>query len=239
MTLEIAQVSRPKDASHWSWSVWLEGPTSELDNVSEVIWKLHPTFSPSVVRRDTRANKFKLSSSGWGEFMIAAEVKMKIGRKKLLQHWLELADSAPSKAALAGGVISKMADKTARPTVFLSYSLDNANLASHVAKALEDSKYQVARDVDVPAGVSIQDWTKEQIAKSDAVIVLGAEQTSLYQTREAELAQSAGKAVIPVATGKITKEALSLERPVKFVQAGTGSPENVALNLVQKIDKLL
>ena len=239
MTLEIAQQSKPQDERHWSWSVWLEGSPSELENVSEVIWKLHPTFSPSIVRRDTPANKFKLSSSGWGEFQIVAEVKMKVGRKKVLQHWLELASGAPSKESMANAA-AKMPDKDARPTVFLSYSVDNANLASHVAKALEDNKYQVARDVDIPAGVSIQDWTKEQINKSDAVIVLGAEQSSLYQTREAAFAQSAGKAVISVATGKITKESLAIEGgSIKLVQAGTGSPEKVALNLVQQIDKIL
>ncbi|MBL6617010.1 MAG: TIR domain-containing protein [Reyranella sp.] len=239
MTLVIAQQSKPKDESHWSWSVWLEGAPSELDNVAEVIWKLHPTFSPSVVRRDTPANKFKLSSSGWGEFQIVAEVKMKVGRKKVLQHWLKLAEGAPSKEAMAKAA-TKTPAKQARPTVFLSYSVDNANLASHVARVLQDKEYEVARDIDIPAGVSIQDWTKEQIAKSDAVIVLGAEQTSLYQTREAAFAQSAGKPVIRVATGKITKDALAIEgAPVKFVRAGTGSPETVALNLVQKIDKIL
>jgi hypothetical protein len=245
MTLTIAQHAAPVDDSHWTWSVWLEGSPAELDTVSEVVWKLHPTFSPSVYRLKSRAKKFKLNAGGWGEFMIYAEVETKDGRSTSLEHWLKLeedvATGIPSGTIVptkAGAPVSEHG-KGSWPTVFLSYSLDNANLAAHVAKALTKRKYSVTRDVDIPAGEEVLRWSKDQIAKSDAVLLLGADEAGISQGREVQIAQSAGIPVIPVAIGSSSKSPPPAMKEVQSIRVSGGSPQKIASNLVQQIDKLL
>jgi hypothetical protein len=240
MTLTVAQRAEPVDENHWAWSVWLEGSPAELDTVNEVVWKLHPTFSPSVHRVKSRAKKFKLNASGWGEFMIYAEVETKDGRSTSLEHWLTLGRTpsgapAPTKT----GEPPPGPDKTSRPTVFLSYSLDNANLAAHVAQALTKSNYSVTRDVDIPAGEELLLWSKDQIAKSAAVLLLGADEVGIAQGREVQIAQSAGIPVIPVTVGSPSKSPPPAMKEVQSIRVASGSPQKIASNLVQQIDKLL
>jgi transcription initiation factor IIF auxiliary subunit len=90
MTIRIAQESAPIDKSHWRWSVWLDAPRDELDQIKDVVWKLHPTFSPSEVRVSERKTGFRLKSGGWGEFGIRAEIHRLDGEVDLIRHWLQL-----------------------------------------------------------------------------------------------------------------------------------------------------
>ena len=93
----IVQSAGPKNSTYWDWSVWIDGTDAELDGIKEVTWKLHPSFSPSVYRSSSRSEKFKLNSSGWGEFTIYAEVKNKNGKLKSLRHWLTLGATTKSE----------------------------------------------------------------------------------------------------------------------------------------------
>jgi|SRR5277367_2051337 len=74
----------------WSWSVSLAGSDEELDAVAEVEYTLHPTFSDPVRRIKTRQNRFKLSTEGWGGFLIYARVVKKDASTCHLQHQLRL-----------------------------------------------------------------------------------------------------------------------------------------------------
>ena len=76
----------------WDWSVWIDGPDAELDQVESVEWVLHETFPQSVVPVTQRQSKFRLDQNGWGEFEINAYVKAKDGPQHLV-HWLRLAES--------------------------------------------------------------------------------------------------------------------------------------------------
>ena len=128
---QIAQSAAPEGETRWNWSVWIEGSDAELDTVQDVTWKLHSTFKQPIRRVDTRSEKFKLSSSGWGEFTVYATVKLKNGRSKSLQHWLRLtAGNEPAGAAAARAKTLPRASSSERPSVFLTYSLNNANLAA-------------------------------------------------------------------------------------------------------------
>lgn len=49
MSLNIEQESNYQGDDWWKWAVWIDGPTSELDDVVEVEYKLHPSF-PRPVR---------------------------------------------------------------------------------------------------------------------------------------------------------------------------------------------
>ena len=46
-----------------------------------------------------------------------------------------------------------------------------------LAKELEKSQYNVVRDIDIPMGVELHHWNVDQIGKSDAVVVLGADES--------------------------------------------------------------
>ena len=82
------------DEDRWSWSVWIDGPDAELDQVEWVEWILHDTFPNPIVRVTQRQSKFRLNTDGWGEFEINAYVMAKDGRRQHLKHWLRLAESA-------------------------------------------------------------------------------------------------------------------------------------------------
>lgn len=100
MGLTIAQSSEYDGDDYWRWSVWLDGPAAELDEVDHVVYTLHPTF-PSPVRTETdRATSFRLTTAGWGTFTVYAKIVGKDGREQHLEHELELyyPDDAPAPA---------------------------------------------------------------------------------------------------------------------------------------------
>lgn len=86
----IAQDQRYVGKDWWDWKVWIEGDDRALDNITEVVWHLHPTFSPPDVRTTNRSDKFLLHRSGWGTFEIVADLKLLNGSPQKLKHELEL-----------------------------------------------------------------------------------------------------------------------------------------------------
>jgi transcription initiation factor IIF auxiliary subunit len=100
MSLTIVQSSTYKGEDWWEWSVWLDGPDAELDQVKEVIYRLHPTFPSPVRTVRNRKSGFKLSTGGWGVFTIRATVLNKDGKTTCLIHELVLKypDGTPTTA---------------------------------------------------------------------------------------------------------------------------------------------
>jgi hypothetical protein len=242
MTLKIAQSASPKSDARWKWSVWIEGSDAELDSVQEVTWKLHATFKQPVRRVDTRATKFRLDSIGWGEFTIYATLKMKSGRPKSLQHWLTLTEKESPGGISPPKSKTKSQGKTSgQPSVFLSYSLNNAKLAAHLAKELEKNKYNVVRDVDIPLGVGLRDWNVDQIGKSNAVVLLGADESGAARSSEVQIAQSAGVPVIPVTLGSSSAKKTGVSTvfgKIKPLHVAAGNPAEIA-TLATMIGKFL
>ncbi len=85
----------------WNWSVWVEASAATLDQIDSVRYTLHPTFSEPVQTVRDRSGSFRLRASGWGEFRIAALVRMKDGQTHELSHWLNLSAGGASSAAHA------------------------------------------------------------------------------------------------------------------------------------------
>lgn len=81
---------REDSADWWKWSVWIEGPEEELDQIDHVVYILHPTFPNPVRTCSDRASKFRLDAFGWGTFRIYAKVISKDGTELKLQHDLVL-----------------------------------------------------------------------------------------------------------------------------------------------------
>jgi len=88
--LKIEQSQKYQGDDWWSWSVWIDGPDAELDRVARVEYTLHRTFSRPVRTVDSRANRFKLSTEGWGGFTIYANVYSYDGSFFSLEHQLRL-----------------------------------------------------------------------------------------------------------------------------------------------------
>lgn len=84
----------------WIRSLQLNGTPSELDDVDQVVYVLHPTFhNPVRVVRD-RASNFRLKTSGWSAFTVCVNIMHRGGREESLEHNLVLLypDGTPTPA---------------------------------------------------------------------------------------------------------------------------------------------
>jgi transcription initiation factor IIF auxiliary subunit len=88
--LNIVQSFHYEGDDWWKWSVWIEGPSADLDSIDSVTYILHPTFSKPMRVITDRAANFRLDSEGWGTFVIRADIAMKSGEKTTLSHELRL-----------------------------------------------------------------------------------------------------------------------------------------------------
>jgi transcription initiation factor IIF auxiliary subunit len=88
--LKIVQSEKYEGDEWWRWAVWVEGPDTEIDQISRVEYTLHPTFRHPVRIISTRRNKFKLATSGWGVFPVYARVFRKDGSTVRFRHQLTL-----------------------------------------------------------------------------------------------------------------------------------------------------
>jgi hypothetical protein len=241
VTLRIAQNAAPKDKAHWRWSVWLEGSDDELDSIKEVIWKLHPSFSRPIRRVDTRENGFRLESGGWGEFEIQAELHRLNGQVDNLRHWIRF-----DRQTLDQGSRSEAIDNTDSslttpdivhppPTIFLSYSRQDAQLAGVLARTLKQRGINVLLDVDIPFGVDLRLWIEEAISGSNAMVLLASDMTlsNRFTGYEVGYASKAGVRVIVV-----TLAELPTDNPLasyQLIQAKPGDPEGAAPYIAQRI----
>jgi transcription initiation factor IIF auxiliary subunit len=88
--MHIQQSEEYVGEKYWKWSVWIEGASGEIETVTSVEWRLHPTF-PNPIRRVTdKTTNFRLDTSGWGVFLIHASVYLEGGEIEKLQHYLQL-----------------------------------------------------------------------------------------------------------------------------------------------------
>ena len=88
--MRIQQSEKYVGDNWWNWSVWIEGASEEIEAVTSVEWRLHPTFANPVRRVNDRTTNFRLDTSGWGVFPIHASVYLKGGEIEKLQHYLQL-----------------------------------------------------------------------------------------------------------------------------------------------------
>ena len=98
--MRIAQDQQYNGGDWWTWSVWIEAPSAELDNVQKVTWRLHPTFPHPVREQTNRDENFRLKTAGWGTFKVRADVTMNDGSTVKLSHELCLTypDGKPTTA---------------------------------------------------------------------------------------------------------------------------------------------
>ena len=75
---------------YYSWEVLLDGTQNELNNIKNVTYKLHESFPNQMMVSSNASNKFLRKTSGWGEFLIRADIEMKNGKTKHGELWLDL-----------------------------------------------------------------------------------------------------------------------------------------------------
>jgi hypothetical protein len=103
MALRIAQQAEAREGGWWEWSVWIEAPPADLDQLARVVYVLHPTFANPVRTVTDRHSAFRLNESGWGEFRLYATAVFTDGHSEHLEHDLALQSvdggRAPTKEA--------------------------------------------------------------------------------------------------------------------------------------------
>jgi len=95
--LAARNTSRYLGNDQWEWTVFLTGSREILSSVQSVEYRLHPTFSPSVVVVQRQKaplppyeveKPFGLTRTGWGVFEIVIKVTFEDGRLRGLKHML-------------------------------------------------------------------------------------------------------------------------------------------------------
>lgn len=91
MTLRIRNDWKYEFEDWWKWGAFLDDSgTGDLEKVDYVEYILHPTFKNPVRKITDRGSGFRLSTSGWGVFLLRAIVHFKDGSTRNLSHSLVL-----------------------------------------------------------------------------------------------------------------------------------------------------
>ncbi len=193
MSYRIAQDYEYVGNDYWRWSAWLEGTEAEMKEVKHVVWILHPSFSQSRVTVEDRANAFRLTTAGWGTFMLRAEVVLLDGTKHSLRHYLKLEYPDREQPAAA----SQASPSGRPPTVFLSYSTEDSRTAAKLRESFKNSGYEILDQTSIATGESWKESLRRMIAQSDAVVgLVGDDEISPLVSADLDVATSAGKAVL-------------------------------------------
>lgn len=88
--IKVAQSSHYMGNDNWTWAIWIDAPEQDLDSIDAVVYTLHPSFNPPVIRVSSRSSQFRFDTRGWGTFTIYIRVYFKDQSVMDLEHDLEL-----------------------------------------------------------------------------------------------------------------------------------------------------
>jgi len=180
MSLRARQQSKYVGERRWRWSVWVDGPAAELDQVEYVEYTLHPTFPEPVQRTEDRDKKFRLNAIGWGEFMIYVQVGRKDGQVLKLTHWLKL--NAQSKLPTE--------ERPDRLTVLISSGIADAPVAAALRDAFSEAGVDVLTPDDINAGQPVRMAFDSLLDSADAAVIVVSDKQSPWLAGEIEAIQS-------------------------------------------------
>jgi len=176
MSLDIRREATYADG-RWDWSVWIDGPDVELDQVESVRWVLDPTFREPIVRVEQRQSKFRLDSSGLGEFEINARVTAKDGRQQHLKHWLR----------------------------FISASVADAEWEEAAHEALARRGFDVLTTNDLPAGLTADAAISSTVDEATTVVCIFSDESAPWIGREVVKARERDVVIVPIGVGEHPK----------------------------------
>lgn len=198
MKYRIVQSYEYRGGDYWDWSAWIEANPQALAAIESVTWILHPSFSRPRIESRSRQTGFRLDSSGWGTFLLKAELHKKQGDPQVVSHMLELAYPDDDPAASSGEAVPQRSapapdDKTT-PYVFMSYSSEDAAPASRARAALTDLGVRVRDAGEIKPGLPFDAAIRKMIRESAGVVsVVGSDYASPYVIAEMKLARAEEK----------------------------------------------
>jgi TIR domain/YEATS family len=201
MSLGIKQEATYAGDGHWKWSVWLDGPDAELDEIESVEWVLHSTFPDPIVLVTRRQTRFRLDASGWGAFEINARVRTKAGSERHLKHWLRLEEPDAAAAPPA----------EERSSVFVSAGVKDAAWEEAVRDALTRRGLVVLTASDVPGGVPAETAISSTLDKANLVVGIFSEKSGPWAEREVMKAMDKDLPVVSLVVGPHAKVPPHLE----------------------------
>ena len=194
MSYRIGQDFSYSGNDYWRWWAWIDGEDPELDNIAEVTWILHPSFSQSQRKTNDRATKFRLETSGWGTFLLRAELALKDGEKRSLKRNLRLEYPGDSSAQAPE---KRAAAPSSRPTVYLSYSTEDSKVAANLRSSLGQLGFEVRDQSSLSAGEPFSESLQLMLARADTFLALiGGEQASPWVNSEIRAAMASSKPAI-------------------------------------------
>lgn len=177
----------------WEWSVWLEGSEDVLNQIQSVRYTLHPTFIDPVRVVSDRLSKFKLTSAGWGEFAIMAQVTPKQGATFPLERWIEFRAS--------GEEAGSPREPGRRPRILISHGATEEPMMRALRRGIEAQGVDVLSPDDLKAGASWQESIRLGIEKSDLLVLLTTGELRGFAEVELTYASSLQKPIVPVLLG--------------------------------------
>ena len=230
MDIHVKQKADYQGKDWWRWSVWVDGPKEELDQIEYIQYTLHPTFPKPVHCIKNRRTKFRLNSSGWGEFMIYVNIKRKDGGVLNTEHWLKLEYPLPKKKY-------DMTSSSEHPTVFLSSSIADMSFTYALRKALNAEEIEVVTTNDLELGSSLEASLRSLLDRVDTGVVIISDKLSPWVTQEIEEMQKRKMPLTPVLLGQAPKSA-NLLRSLNAVKAkDIDDAKAVARNVAERIKK--
>ena len=177
---------------YYKWAIWIENGESDISEIDYVEYLLHSTFKNRLRKATNLSDKFKIESSGWGEFNIEITVVKKNGERLQLSHWLTLGDGYESVN------VKSEAPELKLSKVYISHSDADTRTAQQLEYMLTDLGMDVVSASDVDPGNSIEDYIIDSITSSDAVITINSENESDWQKAEIKIADKLSKKIIPL-----------------------------------------
>jgi len=228
MRIHIRQDSQYKGKGFWKWSIWIDAPEKELNQIESVTYRLDPSFGQPIQIMTNRKKQFRLEASGYSEFRIDVSIKRKGGRISKTMHWLELPHPMET---------SEKRGRREQAVVYLTYGAADADLAAALRDSLEARNVKVITSQDAPPDVPLQESMRGLIEETNIAIAIVSEATGPWVEREAELFISQNLPVIPIFVSQHPKIPSSLRGIVAFPMTGVDDANAVAQKLVDQIGK--
>lgn len=238
MTLRIEQDHEYNGNDHWQWRAWIEGKAGELQKVQRVKWFLHPSFTPSVIVSREAATKFRLEASGWGTFLLRAELRLIDGSEVTLRQHLKLAYPDDDAAGASGKTSPRQEEPAAAPArsaaprkVFLSYGSEDRGRALALRRTLEALGILVVDDSQISAGSPVELATLDLMSGADATIAyVASDLPSAFVVQEVNASIKAGKPTLVISNEKLDP-IFGLDTTVPVRQLDTSDQSGIAAAL--------
>ena len=87
-SINVVYSSAPdeNDPKWFYWTVHIETEPTILEDINEVIYSLHPTFSTQKIPVTNREEGFKIYAKGWGRFKLKIEIVSNGGSKMKIEY---------------------------------------------------------------------------------------------------------------------------------------------------------